>query len=201
MAEDVLCCSHQKSRSAPPTFRCAACPLVEHGAEQGCPQGESESFGTPTETNVHGDALCFLIMGPCLLQRLAVDGWRLVVGGGWQLVVGGWWLAVGGWRRLAVGGWQLVVGGGWRLVVGSWWLAVGGWQLVVGGGWRLAVGGWRRLAVGGWWSLGAVLNNKKIWLLKDSPGVDGGRGGGDRVLCCGGGIRGIADCRVQVTSQ
>ena len=40
-----------------------------------------------------------LAMGPPLLQRLAVGGWRLVaVGGGWRLVaVGGWW------RLVAVG--------------------------------------------------------------------------------------------------
>ena len=43
-------------------------------------------------------------------------------------------------------------------MVGSWW------RLAVGGGWRL-------LAVGGWQSLGAVLNKKKIGVLKDSPGV------------------------------
>ena len=75
-------------------------------------------FITPTETNVHGDARCFMVMGPFLLQRLAV-------GGSWQLVVGGWWrLAVGCWWRLvAVGGgwWRLAVGGGWRLVVGGPW--------------------------------------------------------------------------------
>ena len=43
--------------------------------------------------------------------RLAVGGWRLVVGGGWWLVIGGWWrlAAVGGWRLLAVGGWRSVV--------------------------------------------------------------------------------------------
>ena len=42
---------------------------------------------SPTETNVHGDALCFTIMGPSLPQRLAVGGdwWRLAVGGPWGL--------------------------------------------------------------------------------------------------------------------
>ena len=55
--------------------------------------------------NVHGDALCFLVMGPSLLQRLAVDGW-------WRFA------AVGGWRLAAICGWRLVaVGGGWRLVI------------------------------------------------------------------------------------
>ena len=49
-----------------------------------------EGFVTPTETKVRGDAVRFLVMEPSLLQRLAV---------------GGWWLAVGGgWRRLAVPG-------------------------------------------------------------------------------------------------
>ena len=45
-----------------------------------------------------------------------------------------------------------------------WQLAAdGGWQLVIGGGWRLAVGGpWGLL-------LRAVLNKKKIGVLKDSP--------------------------------
>ena len=113
-----------------------------------------QTFVTPTETNVHGDALCFMVMGPFLLQRLAVvgrrlvvgcwwlvglalDGWRLVVVGGWRLVGGWWWVVVGGWRRLAVGGWRLVVVGGWRLVGGWWWVVVGGWLVV--GGWRLVV--------------------------------------------------------------
>ena len=107
-----------------------------------------------------------MVMGPSLLQRLAVGGW---------------------WRLAAVGGWRLVVGEGWRrLVVGGWWrlAAVGGWRLAVGGGWRrLVVGGWRLVAVGGWWlavgdwwSLGAVLKRKKkkIWVLKDSPAEWGG---------------------------
>ena len=52
-----------------------------------------------TNTNVHGDTLCFMVMGPSLLEELAVGGgWRrLVVGRGWRLAVGGWWwLAVGG---------------------------------------------------------------------------------------------------------
>ena len=72
---------------------------------QGCPErgGKRKRFITPTETNVHGDALCFMVMGPSLLQRLAVGGWRLAaVGGWWELAVGG------GWWRLAVSGrWSL----------------------------------------------------------------------------------------------
>ena len=50
---------------------------------------EKKTFATPTEKNVHGDALCFVVMGPSLLQRLAVGGWRLVAVGGWRLAVGG----------------------------------------------------------------------------------------------------------------
>ena len=68
--------------------------------------GKEKTFVTPTERNVHGDALCCLVMGLSLLERLAVGGWRLVVVSGWQLVVVG-------------GGWQLAVGGGWRLAVGG----------------------------------------------------------------------------------
>ena len=52
-------------------------------------RGTTRTFLTPTETNVHGDALCFMIMGPPLLQRVAV-------GGGWRLAVGGWRLVVPG---------------------------------------------------------------------------------------------------------
>ena len=48
-----------------------------------------KGFVTLTEMNVHRDALCFMAMGPSVLQRLAVGGW-------WRLVAvgGGWWLAV-----------------------------------------------------------------------------------------------------------
>ena len=55
----------------------------------------TRAFVTPTGTNVHGGALCFMVMGPSLLQRLAVGGW-------WMVAVGGWRLAVGGWRLVAV---------------------------------------------------------------------------------------------------
>ena len=61
-----------------------------------------EKFCNAIETNVHGDALCFMAMGPPLLQRLPAGGW--------------WWLAaVGGWRLVAVGsGWLLASVGSWR---------------------------------------------------------------------------------------
>ena len=83
---------------------------------------KKKTLVTPTEMNFHGDALCFMVMGPSLLQKLAVGAWwQLAVDGGWcRLVVdGGWWVAGGGgWQRLAVGGgWRLAVVGGWRLVV------------------------------------------------------------------------------------
>ena len=52
-------------------WRLAACWIVV-----------GKRFVTPTETNVHGDALCFMVMGPSLLRRLAVGGQRLVVPGG-----------------------------------------------------------------------------------------------------------------------
>ena len=41
----------------------------------------------PTATNVHGDAICFMVMGPSLLQRFAVCRLPLVLVGGWRLVV------------------------------------------------------------------------------------------------------------------
>ena len=69
---------------------------------QGCPSGEEKKrkgFVTPTETNVHGDALCFMAetwAGHRTTESVFNNGWRLV--------------AVGGW-------WRLAVGGGWRLVV------------------------------------------------------------------------------------
>ena len=97
-------------------------------------KGEIKGFPTPTETNLHGDALCFMV--ETWTRQKTTEALVLVVGGGWRLAVGGWW-------RLGVGVWWLVaVGSSWRLVVG------GGCQGVVGGG---------RLAVGRWWPLGAVL--------------------------------------------
>ena len=44
-----------------------------------------KTFTTPTEMNVLGHALCFMVKGPSRLQRLAVGGWRLVVSGWWSL--------------------------------------------------------------------------------------------------------------------
>ena len=74
-----------------------------------------EGFVPPTETNVHRDALCSVVMGRPLLQRLVVGGWwRLVVGGWWQLAVGRYWL-------VAAGGCRLAVGSGWHLAVVGWW--------------------------------------------------------------------------------
>ena len=67
-------------------------------------KGGGGGFLTPTETNIHRDALYFLVMGPSLLQKLA-GGWWLVTVGGWRLVAGGWWGLVGG-------GWRLEVPGG-----------------------------------------------------------------------------------------
>ena len=75
-----------------------------------------------TETNVDGDALCFM-----------VNTWprhkptEAPLNNDWRLA------AVGGWWRLAVGGgWRLAVGSGWRLVVGGGqWAAVGGWRLTL----------------------------------------------------------------------
>ena len=62
-------------------------------------------FGTPTETNVHGEALCF--MGKTWERHKTTE----IV-----LNIEQWLAAVGGWR------WRLVLVGGWRLAVG-----VGGW--------------------------------------------------------------------------
>ena len=63
-----------------------------------------KGFVTPTETTVHGDALCF--MGKTWARHktteivLNIEQW-LAVGGGWRLAVGcGWRLAVGGWCSL-----------------------------------------------------------------------------------------------------
>ena len=53
---------------------------------------------TPTEANVHGDAVCFMMgrtqdHGHTIEQWVGVGGsWRLAVGGSWRLVaVGGPW--------------------------------------------------------------------------------------------------------------
>ena len=62
-------------------------------------------FVTPTETNVHTDALCFMVKTWArhkTTETVLNNGWQLAVGGGWRLVaVGGtWWVAVCGWWSL-----------------------------------------------------------------------------------------------------
>ena len=55
--------------------------------------GKRTGFVTPTETNLHGDALCFMVKTWArqkTTEALLNSGWRLrrlVVGGGWRLVV------------------------------------------------------------------------------------------------------------------
>ena len=62
----------------------------------------------PTETDPHGDALCFMVTTWTrhnTTEAVLNTGWPLAAVGGWRLAVGGWRrLAVGGWRRLAVDG-------------------------------------------------------------------------------------------------
>ena len=116
-------------------------------------------------------ALCFMVMEPSLLQRLAVGGWWLVVGDWWFV---GWWLAGGRLPSLAlvpvfplpgvlspVPQCSSPVAAATAAVrprppdrcrLRARWLAVGGiWQwLMVGGWWWLvAVGGWRLVVPGG----------------------------------------------------
>ena len=110
-----MCGGHPPNLTVLGVTRCEACQRwqgseTQRGRSQGCLEGEKRKKEkvTPTETNLHGDALCFMVIGRPLLRRLAVGGWR-------RLVVGGWWLAgIGGWQRLAV------VGVWWRLAVGGW---------------------------------------------------------------------------------
>ena len=76
----------------------------------GLSQGKKgpKGFVTPTETNVHGDALCFV--AKAWARHTATEAqlnnrWRLVaVGGCWRLAVGGSWrfVVVGGWWGWAV---------------------------------------------------------------------------------------------------
>ena len=72
----------------------------------GLPLREKRGFVTPTETNLHGGALCFMVQTGKrhkTTEALLNNGWqRLAVGGGWRLAA-------------AVGGWRLVVGGWWSL--------------------------------------------------------------------------------------
>ena len=67
---------------------------------QGCPSGEKKKrVVTPTETNVHGEALCFMVKTwarHMTTETLLNNGWQLEVGGGWRLTVGGWRLVVAG---------------------------------------------------------------------------------------------------------
>jgi len=59
---------------------------VGHGQMRGRAvlKPKKKGFVPPTETNVHGDALCFVATGPSLFQRWAAGGWwRLAVGGPW----------------------------------------------------------------------------------------------------------------------
>ena len=84
-------------------------------------------FVTPTKTNVHGDAICFVVKTwarHITTETVLNNGGRLVVGGGWRLMAvrSGWRLAlaVSHWWRLAVGGWRrfTVDGGSERMAVG-----------------------------------------------------------------------------------
>ena len=79
-------------------------------------QKKKEASVTPTQTNAHGEALCFMVKTWArdkTTKPVLNNGWRLAPFVGWRLVaVGGGWslVAVGGsWRRLVVGGWRLVV--------------------------------------------------------------------------------------------
>ena len=70
-------------------------------------KGEKEGgVVTPTERNVHGDALCFMVPKRNKTTQTALNNvWRLAAVGGWRLV------AVGGGCRLAGGGpWGLSLG-------------------------------------------------------------------------------------------
>ena len=58
-----------------------------------------KAFETQTETNIHWDALCFMVKTGArhnTTETVLNNGWRLAVGGGWWLVVdevavSGWW--------------------------------------------------------------------------------------------------------------
>ena len=74
------------------------------GGGQGCPSGrEKGGLVPPTETNVHGDALCLMVKTGAGHKTTAVllnNGWRLMAVGGWRFVA----VSGGRGRRLAVGG-------------------------------------------------------------------------------------------------
>ena len=73
-----------------------------------------KGFATPTETNVHEEALCFMVKTWAThntTETVLNNGWQLVAVGSWRQLV-----AVGVRRLVAVGGWRLVaVGGPWGL--------------------------------------------------------------------------------------
>ena len=60
---------------------------------------KKEGIVTPTETNVHGDALCFIVKTWArhkTTETVLNNGWRLAaVGGGWRALVFGGVLEVG----------------------------------------------------------------------------------------------------------
>ena len=100
-SQPVICCQTLFCRCSSGPGR----PLKEKTGGGG---GQS---ATPTETNVHGDALCFMVKTWArhkTTEESLNNGWRLAVVGGWGLGV----VAVGGW-------WRLVASGGWRLAVGG----------------------------------------------------------------------------------
>ena len=111
------------------------------GGGRGVLKNKKKAIVTPTETNIHRDALCFMVKTWARHNTtetvLNNDGdRRRLAGGGWRLVAVGWW-------QLAIGG------GGRRLVVGGWWLTIGGW--------------WNQGAV--------LNKNSSEGLFKDTPGV------------------------------
>ena len=105
-------CSGTKTVGFTARSKIAVCLCRETGLSSSGEKKERKGFVTPQDTNVHGDALCF--MGKTLNHRNSI-GQRLADGGSWRLAFGGGWrLAVGGWWRLAAdGSWRLAVGGGW----------------------------------------------------------------------------------------
>ena len=84
--------SHSTNTSAPTTKRNSRRGRQTEGLYL---RRKKKRFMTPTETKLHGDALCFMVKTWATHKTTEA---LLAVGGGWQLVVSG------GWRRLAVGG-------------------------------------------------------------------------------------------------
>ena len=81
-------------------------------------KGKRNGGRNATFTNVHGDALCFVVKTwarHSTTDALLNNVWRLAAVGGW------WQLVAVGDGRLAVGG-----GGRWAAVGGPWWLSLGG---------------------------------------------------------------------------